>query len=84
MRNAHKSLVETLEDEGLAGNIIVKCILRSKVGAFGVDIFSLGQVTVAETFEDHVRPSGSISAGKFLDNLPDCSRLNIDHAVWTL
>lgn len=84
MRNAHKGLVETLEDEGLAGSIIVKCILRSKVGAFGVDIFLLEQVTVAEIFEDHIRPSGSISAGKFLDNLPDCSRLNMDPAVWTL
>jgi len=81
VRNAHSSLVEKLEDEGLAGRIILKCILRNKVGSFGIDIFSLGQVTLAETFEDRIRPSGSLSAGKFLGNLRDCSRLNIDPAV---
>jgi len=48
VRNLHKSLVEKLENERLAGRIILKCILRIKVGGFGVDIFSLGQVTVAE------------------------------------
>lgn len=82
MRNAHKSLVEKPEDEGLAGRIILKYILRNKVGNFGVDIFSLGQETAAETFDDRIRPSGSISAGKFLGNVRDCSRLNIDPAVW--
>lgn len=53
------------------------------MGGFDVGIFSLGQVTVAETLEDRVRPSGSTSAGKFLDNPRDSSRLNIDPAVWT-
>ena len=83
MRNAHKILVEKLEGEGLAGRIILKYILRNKVGNFGVDIFSLGQETLAETFDDRIRPSGSISAGKFLGNLRDCSPLNIDPAAWT-
>jgi len=72
VRNAHKSLVQNFEDEGLAGRIILKCILRNKVGNFGVDIFS---------FEDRIRPSGSLCAGKFLGNLRDCSRLNMDPAV---
>jgi PII-like signaling protein len=50
VRNLHKTLVEKLEDEGLAGRIILKCILRNKVGSSGVEVFSLGQVMVAETF----------------------------------
>jgi len=42
VRNAHKSFVEKLEDEELAVRILLKCILRNKVGNFGVHIFSLG------------------------------------------
>jgi hypothetical protein len=83
MRNAHKIMIEKLEDEGVDWKMILKCTLRNKVGGVGVDIFSLGQVIVAETSEDPVRPSGIINAGKFRDNLWNCSLLNIDPAVWT-
>jgi hypothetical protein len=75
-------MIEKLEDEGLDEKMILKYTFRNKVGV-GVDIFSLGQVTVAESSEDPIRSSGIINAGKFLDNLRDCSLLNIDPAVWT-
>ena len=62
---------------------ITKMYFEKTIGGFDVGIFSLGQVTVAETFEDRIRPSGSISVGKFLCNPRDSSRLNVDPAVWT-
>jgi hypothetical protein len=76
-------MIEKFEDEGVDWNMILKCNLRNKIRDVGVDLFSLGQVIVVETSEDPIRPSSIINAGKFLDNLWNCSVLNIDPGVWT-
>ena len=42
MRNAHKSMIEKLEDERIVGRIMLQCILSNKVGDSGEGIFSSG------------------------------------------
>jgi hypothetical protein len=69
--------------EGVDWNMILKRNLRNKVRGVTVDLFSLGQVIVVKTSEDPIRPSSIINPGKFIDNLWNCSVLNIDPAVWT-
>ena len=58
-----------LEDPGVDGRIILKCIFERLDGGNGLDLYGSGQGQVADFCQYSDQPSGSIKCGEFLEYL---------------